>query len=58
MSKGSRQRPRDVDQTTFDANWHRIFKTPQERDDAIAEDEAFRKIAESNSKKPHKVNKQ
>jgi hypothetical protein len=27
MSKGSRQRPRHVDQKTFDSNWDRIFNS-------------------------------
>jgi hypothetical protein len=41
--KGSSPRPYSVDQTTFANNWETIFgkKTPQEIDDAKAEDEAF-----------------
>ena len=53
--KGSSPRPFSVDKQTFDNNWDKIFgkKTPQEVDDAKAEDEAFehmKKIADSNYK--------
>lgn len=41
MSKGSRHRPRSVDQATFASNWDQIFADPRARDDAKAEDEAF-----------------
>jgi hypothetical protein len=40
--KGSRPRPFGVNKKTFDVNWDNIFKTPKERDDAIALDEAFK----------------
>ena len=51
--KGSSPRPFSVDKKTFDNNWDKIFgkKTPQEMDDAKAEDEAFeyiKKLADSN----------
>jgi hypothetical protein len=42
--KGSSPRPYSVDQETFDKNWDTIFNTPVERDDAIAEDEAFKDV--------------
>lgn len=42
--KGSRPRPYSVDQKTFDENWDIIFKTPTERDDALAEEEAFKEV--------------
>lgn len=42
--KGSSPRPYSVDQKTFDKNWDAIFNNPQERDDAIAEDEAFNEV--------------
>jgi len=42
--KGSSPRPYSVDQETFDNNWDAIFKNPVERDDAIAEDEAFKHV--------------
>ena len=53
--KGSSPRPFSVDKQTFDDNWNKIFgkKTPQEIDDAKAEDEAFehiKKLADSNYK--------
>ena len=53
--KGSSPRPFSVDKKTFDNNWEKIFgkKTPQEIDDAKAEDEAFeymKKLADSNYK--------
>ena len=53
--KGSSPRPFSVDKQTFDNNWNKIFgkKTPQEIDDAKAEDEAFehiKKLADSNYK--------
>jgi hypothetical protein len=41
--KGSKQRP--TDKAKFDANYDAIFrKTPQERDDARAEDDEFERI--------------
>ncbi len=41
--KGSNPRPYSVSQEEFANNWERIFrpKTPQEIDDAKAEDDAF-----------------
>ena len=53
--KGSSPRPYSVDKQTFDNNWDKIFgkKTPQEIDDAKAEDEAveyMKKLADSNYK--------
>ncbi len=43
--KGSKQRP--TDKAKFDANYDLIFrKTPQEIDDARAEDDAFKQIEE------------
>lgn len=45
MSKGSRQRPQQVGHDTFSSNWDRIFKSPKERDNAIAENEAFQRIS-------------
>lgn len=41
MGKGSRPRPYSVDRSTFESNWDRIFQSPRERDDALAENEAF-----------------
>jgi hypothetical protein len=42
--KGSSPRPYSVSQNEFANNWERIFrtKTPQEIDDAKAEDDAFK----------------
>ena len=44
--KGSSPRPFSVDQKTFGDNYDAIFrkKTPQEDDDAKAEDEAFESL--------------
>jgi hypothetical protein len=44
--KGSSPRPFGVDQNTFQSNWEKTFgkKTPQERDDAQAEDAEFERI--------------
>ena len=44
--KGSSPRPFGVDQKTYQDNWELTFgkKTPQEDDDAKAEDEAFDNI--------------
>jgi hypothetical protein len=44
--KGSSPRPFSVDQKTYGDNYDAIFKkkTPQEIDDAKAEDDAFREI--------------
>jgi hypothetical protein len=46
--KGSNARPFSVDKQTFDNNWERIFgkKSPKEKEDAKAEDEAFNSISE------------
>jgi hypothetical protein len=46
MSKGSRQRPTDLNK--FRSNYDAIFRkpTPAEVDDAVAEDEAFNRIEE------------
>lgn len=46
MSKGSRQRPTDLDK--FRSNYDAIFRKPDPRvvEDAQAEDEAFRLIEE------------
>ena len=48
--KGSSPRPYSVDQKTFDNNWDNIFKNPIERDNAIAEDEAFNEIEKKQKK--------
>ena len=44
--KGSSPRPFSVDQKTFGDNYDAIFrkKTPQEKDDARAEDDEFERI--------------
>ena len=44
--KGDSPRPYSVDQSTFDANWDKIFgpKTPKELDDLKALDEAFEHV--------------
>lgn len=44
--KGSSPRPFSVDQKTFGDNYDAIFrkKTPQEKDDARAEDDEFNRI--------------
>jgi hypothetical protein len=49
MSKGSRQRPTDLDK--FRSNYDAIFRKPDPRvvEDAQAEDEAFRLIEERQS---------
>jgi hypothetical protein len=49
MSKGSRQRPTDLDK--FRANYDAIFRKPDPRvvEDARNEDEAFRLIEEQQS---------
>jgi hypothetical protein len=49
MSKGSRQRPTDLNK--FRSNYDAIFRkpTPTEVDDAQAEDEAFKRIEEQQS---------
>ena len=55
--KGSSPRPYSVDQKTFSENWNNIFKKkdPKENDDAIAEDEEFKRIASLNNlKQKHK----
>jgi hypothetical protein len=55
--KGSSPRPYSVDQKTFSENWNNIFKKkdPKEIDDAIAEDEEFKRIASLNNlKQNHK----
>ena len=47
--KGSSPRPYSVDQKTFSENWDKIFrKDKREVEDALAEDEAFKKIEEDN----------
>jgi len=51
MSKGSKQRPRTVSKQTFDDNWDRIFSDPKNRDDAIAEDEAFSRVQKEKANK-------
>ena len=43
--KGSKPRPYSVDSKTFETNWDNIFKkSPQEIDDAKAEDDEFKLI--------------
>ncbi len=44
--KGSSPRPYSVDQKTFADNWDKIFskKTPQEIEEAKAEEEEFERI--------------
>jgi hypothetical protein len=46
--KGSSPRPYSVKYDDFANSWDKIFgkKTPQERDDAVAEDDAFKQIEE------------
>lgn len=44
--KGSSPRPYSVDKETFNNNWDTIFNDPKEKDDALAEDEAFKEIAD------------
>jgi hypothetical protein len=50
MSKGSRSRPLDVSYDKYSSNWDSVFnkKPPKEIDDAVAEDEAFKQVAERN----------
>ncbi len=52
MSKGSRPRPCSVTQQEYDQRWDAIFNrpTPQEIDDAKAEDEAFQAVPNSEIK--------
>jgi len=49
MSKGSRQRPTDLNK--FRSNYDAIFRkpSPKEVDDAQAEDEAFKRVEEQQS---------
>ena len=49
MSKGSRQRPTDLNK--FRSNYDAIFRkpSPKEVDDAVAEDEAFKRVEEQQS---------
>lgn len=49
--KGSTPRPFSVDQKTFDDNWDKIFNSPTERDDAIAEEEAFKEVEKKQENK-------
>jgi len=51
--KGSSPRPYSVDQKTFGDNYDAIFrkKSPQEIDDAKAEDDAFEQLAKQNELK-------
>jgi hypothetical protein len=49
--KGSEPRPYSVSKGIFDTNWINIFrKDPKNVDDAIAEDEEFKRIEETNEK--------
>lgn len=49
--KGSAPRPYSVSKRIFDTNWINIFrKDPKNVDDAIAEDEEFKRIEETNEK--------
>lgn len=51
--KGSAPRPFSVSQQEFDANWDKIFPRPvdpRKRDDAQAEDEAFKQVEEHNER--------
>lgn len=56
--KGSAPRPYSVSKGIFDTNWINIFrkdpknfrKDPKNVDDAIAEDEEFKRIEETNEK--------
>jgi hypothetical protein len=49
--KGSAPRPYSVSKEIFDTNWINIFrKDPKNVDDAIAEDEEFKRIEETNEK--------
>lgn len=49
--KGSSPRPFSVDQKTFDDNWNKIFSNPKERDDTLAEEEAFKEVEKKQEKK-------
>lgn len=51
--KGSSPRPYSVSQETFGDNYDAIFrkKSPQEIDDAKAEDDAFEQLAKQNELK-------
>ena len=47
--KGSKSRPLGVDFNKYSSNWDAIFrKSPQEIDDAVIEDEAFKFVEERN----------
>jgi hypothetical protein len=48
--KGSKARPLGVEYDKYSSNWDTIFrkKLPKERDDAVAEDEAFKLLEERN----------
>lgn len=54
MSKGSKQRPRDIDDRQFANNWDRIFKKPDpcypEHEVTQAEDEAWTEMQKRNVK--------
>ena len=53
MSKGSSPRPFSVSQETYANNYDKIFRkmTPQEADDARAEQEEFDRILEENKRR-------
>lgn len=56
--KGSSPRPFEVSHKEYSNNWDNIFgkKTPKEKDDAKAEDEAFeelQRISETVSQRTH-----
>ena len=53
MSKGSSPRPFSVSQETYANNYDKIFRkmTPQEADDAKAEQEEFDRILEENKRR-------
>ena len=47
--KGSKARPLGVEFDKYSSNWDAIFrKSPQEIDDAVIEDEAFKLVEERN----------
>jgi len=47
--KGSKARPLGVEYDKYSSNWDVIFnKSPQEIDDAVIEDEAFKLVEERN----------
>lgn len=47
--KGSKARPLGVEYDKYSSNWDAIFnKSPQEIDDAVIEDEAFKLVEERN----------